>query len=226
MSDERGFTLVELLVSMSAFIVVLGAILMMTTVATHNQDRIAKRVAANQRARPVMTRIIDNLHSACVAPRVAPVLAGSTGTSISFVSKSGSDVSPTPDRRQITLSGSPPTLSESVYPATGGAPPSWTFSTTPSSSQQLLTDVEQAPGVPVFRYYRFVGSQLSSTPLPTPLNATDAARTAHVSVTFTTAPSGGASSLDTKSPITISDSATMRLESASSNPAEENVPCV
>ena len=42
MRDESGFTLVELLVSMMTAIVVLGAIMMMTTVATHNQVRIAE----------------------------------------------------------------------------------------------------------------------------------------------------------------------------------------
>jgi hypothetical protein len=225
MSDESGFTLVELLVGIFAFVVLLSAIMMMTTVATHNQERISDRVAANQRARPVMTRLIDALHSACVAPRVAPVLTGSTSTSISFISKSGSSVSPTPDQRVVTLSGG--NLTEQVYPATGGAPPTWTFSGTPSSTQTLLTNVS-APGGVVFRYYDYVNGQLNTVPLPTSpgLSATNAARTAYVSVSFTAAPSGGASSLDSKSPITLSDSADLRLESANQVTTQDNLPCM
>lgn len=222
MSDESGFSLVELLITIIIFLVVFTAILMMTTVATHNQDRIAKRVAANQRARPVMTRVMDALHSACVGPRVAPVLTGSSGTSIRFVSKTGSEVNPTPDLRVITLTGT--TLSEQVYPATGGTSPGWTFSGTPSQSRTLLTDVSAPSGV-VFRYYDFVNGQLSTTPLAAPLSSTNAARTAHVSVTFTAAPSGGASSLDSKSPITVSDSADLKLESAGQELGQEDPPC-
>jgi prepilin-type N-terminal cleavage/methylation domain-containing protein len=221
--DEHGFSLPEMLVTIVAFVVVMTSVLMMVTVMNHDQARIADRVAADQRARPVMTRIIAELHSACVAPRVVPVLAGSTGTSISFLSKSGSSVSPTPDKRVLTLTGS--TLSESIYPAISGAPPSWTFSTTATSTSQVLTDVS-APGGVMFTYYRFVNGQLSTTPLTTPLSASDAALTVNVGVAMTPSPAGGASSLDTKSPITLTDNADLRLESASPILSADNPPCV
>ena len=225
MRNEGGFTLIELLVSIATALVVLTAILMMTTVATHNQVRIADRVDANQRARPVLTRIVDNLHSGCVAPRVAPVLAGSTGTSMSFVSKSGSAVSPTPDKRVVTLSGT--TLTESIYPATSGAAPSWNYSATSSSTQTLLTDVSAPSGV-MFRYYDYVNGSLSTTPLPATgsgLSATNAARTAYVTISLTASPAGGASTLDANSPIVLSDSVSLRLESAGPVPSQENLPC-
>ena len=227
MRDESGFTLIELMVSMVATIAVLSAILMMVTVATHNQDRIARRVDANQRGRPVMTRIINELHSACVAPRITPVLGdgtvnGSTGTQMTFLSQSGSDVTPTPDKHVITLSGT--TLNESVYPATSGAAPSWTFSASPSSTTQLLTNVS-APGGVMFRYFDFQNGQLSTTPLAVPLSATSAGRTAYVTVSLTASPTGGASTQDLNSPITLSDSADLRLESASQVPSQDNMPC-
>lgn len=222
MRSERGFTLIELLVSMASFIVVLGAITMMTTVAVHNQDRISSRVAANQRARPVMTRIMDLLHSSCVASRVAPVQAGSSGTSISFLSQTGSSAAPMPDRRVISLSGG--NLVEQVFPATGGQPPTWTFSSTPSLNRPMLGDVS-APGGVLFRYYDYIGGQLNTTPLATPLSTTNAARAAFVTVNFTTAPTGG-SGQDARAPITISDAADLRLESAGQFPAQENLPCM
>ena len=133
MRDERGFTLVELVMAMAISMIVLSAILALVEVTTKNQARVSTHVAANQRARPVMTHLIDELHSACVAPGVAPVLAGSSGSSLSVISKTGSGVSPTPNKHIVTLSGN--TLTESIYPATGGAPPTWTFATTPSSTR-------------------------------------------------------------------------------------------
>jgi len=227
MRDESGFTIIELLVSLVVSMAVISVITMMITVTTHNEDRIARRVDASQRGRPVMARIVNELHSACVAPRIVPVIAdstanGSTATRISFLSQSGEAVTPTPDKHVISLSGT--TLSESVYPATGGAAPSWTFSGTPSSTSQLLTNVS-APGGAMFSYYRFQNGQLSSTALPVPLSASDAALTAYVTISLTAAPSNGTSRLDANSPITFSNSADLRLESASQVPSQDNMPC-
>lgn len=220
--EQHGFTLVELLVSMLAGMAVLSAIVTITTAATHNQDRIAKRVEANQRVRPVVTRIVDLMHSSCVAPRVAPVLTGSSGTQLDLVSRSGSAVSPTPELHRITLSGT--TLRERIYPAVSGVPPVWTYSATASSDRILLTDVSGVSGA-VFRYYDYVNGALRTTPLGTPLSAGNAARTAYVTVSLNASPTGGASTLDAKSPITVSDSASLRLESAGPVPNQDNLPC-
>ena len=78
--DEDGLTIIELLATIPAMIAVVAATGMMVTTSLHNQDRINKRVDANQRARPVMTQIVQALHSACVAPRIVPFSAGSNGT--------------------------------------------------------------------------------------------------------------------------------------------------
>lgn len=220
--EESGFTLIELLVSIIAFIAVFSAIMMMVTVAVRNQDRISQRVGADQRARPLLTRITNNLHSACVAPRVAPIAPGSSSNSMTYISKSGSAVTPVPDRRVLTLSGT--TLSEAVYPATGGSAPSWTFSGTPSSNTVLATRVTGTGGA-VFRYYDYVNGALNPTPLPVPLSATNASRTAYVSVSLTVQPQRGTSNFDTKSPITLSDSVDLRLESAGQVTAQDNLPC-
>lgn len=227
--DEQGFTVAEMLMSMAVFMVVFGTILAMIQVATHNQSRVARHVVADQRARPVMTAMIDKLHSSCVAPGIAPVLSGSTSSAISFLSKSGSTVSPTPDTRVVALGGT--TLTEQVFPATGGSPPSWTFSNTASSNRTLLTGVTAAKAgspsvsVPVFRYYAYTGGAVSTTPLATPLSSTDAARTVQVDVAFAVGGSDNATQ-DTNEPVSIVDSTTLRLEPASEDAAEVNLPCV
>jgi hypothetical protein len=229
MRGERGITIVELMVGMVASLAVLTAILTVVQITTQRQARVAEHVAANQRARPVLTALMDRLHSGCVSQGVAPVLAGSSDSSMSLLSKSGSAVSPTPNKHVITLSGS--TLSESIYPATGGAAPTWTFSGTPDSTRVLLTGVSAGQAgnppssVPIFRYYAYEDGEVSTTPLATPLSDTNAALTAQVAVAFASS-SSGSTAPDPEEPITLSDSATLRLEPASEDSSEVNLPCV
>jgi type II secretory pathway pseudopilin PulG len=230
MNGERGFTLVEMLVTMATGVIVFMAILATIDVATRSQQRVDQRVAADQRARPVMTHIIDELHSACVATGFAPVLAGGDST-ITFVSKTGSDVSPIPDKHVITLTGT--TLSETTYQG-GGTAPDWTFSN--PTTVQLLDGVGagwvNGSSVPLFRYYAYTGGQLSSTPQIPPLTGTDPDRdpdrTVEVSVAFAAFPTdSGPSVLDSNAAITVSDSAALRLQSAfvPTDPTEVNKPC-
>ncbi len=239
--SEDGFGITELLVSMLSALTLMAAIATIMTAALHNQDRIANRVDANQRARPVITGIVQDLHAACVAQRVTPVIGngsatGSTATRISFLSKSGNAVTPTPDLHVVQLSGT--NLTESVYPATAGSQPGpWTFSSTPYTgfnNRTLLANVS-APGGVVFRYFQFAnpGGTLSFVPLTSSpgLSATDAAHTAVVDISLAVSPNGvaahpGASAQDPKSPITMNDSVDLRLEAAGQYPNQDNLPCV
>ena len=231
MKDESGTTVIEMLAAIIGFVVIFGAIMEMTVVATHNQDRIAGRVAANQRARPTLTRVMDQIRSGCVAPRVVPVLQGSTSTQMNFISKTGSAVSPLPDRRELTfvpgVGTTPPVLREAIYPGTGGTPPIFTYSGTPNPNppQNILIGVTPPPDGIGFRYYKYVNGQLSATPQAVPLNATTAAETAFVTVSMTVRPARGVSNQDLGSPITLSDSVDLRLESASQTTGAENLPC-
>ena len=229
-SGERGYTLVELLVGMTVTLVVLGAIMTIVQAATRHQDRVAEQVAANQRARPAMTWIVDRLHSACVSPGLAPVQEGSDGDTLILLSKAGEDVSPLPDKFVYSLSEG--VLSETVYPGTGGEPEEWTFGS-PSEPRAVLDGVSAAEvgeppeSVPVFRYYAYEGGEVSETPLatsPEGLSEADAARTVQVDVAFTAAPY--ASSTDASRSIAVTDSATLRIEPASEDSAEVNRPCV
>jgi hypothetical protein len=233
MRTDRGYSLVELMVATAAALVVFTAIVTVLQVSTRHQKFVADRVAANQRARPVMTGIINDLHSACVAPGVAPVLGGSSDTQLSFISKSTEEVAPIPEQHVVTLTGS--TLTESVYPVqppTDNQPP-WTFSPNPSSTRELLDGVTggvSAEPPKAFQYFSYntepgQGGQLSTTPLPTPLSAANATLTVGVKVSFATSPSSSPGT-DPKAPITLSDQATMRLEPASEDVSEVNLPCV
>lgn len=234
MRSEKGFTLVELMVGMVATMTILLGITSLVRMSTTSQDRVAERVAANQKIRPVMTKLIDTLHSACIAPGISPVQAGSSGTAMTVLSKHGSAVQPVPDKRTFTYNGPPAnTLTEAVYAVTGGTIPNWTFSATPSPNppRTLLTGVSQgavgAPpvAVPVFRYYAYSGDTMNPTPLTTPLSATDAARTAFVSIVLAVAPRDNVTGPEQLNRSTLADTANLTLESASDASGVVNMPC-
>jgi type II secretory pathway pseudopilin PulG len=228
-SSERGFTLIEVLVAATIGIVVMLAILGLVDASSRGSARVAARVAADQRARPVLQHLIDELHSTCVGPNTMPVLANSTQTQLVFLSQTGSAVSPTPDKHVVTLNGT--TLTESIYPATGGSAPNWTFDdNNPSSTRELLTGVGPAllgsppSAVDLFRYYKYQGAQLSSSPLQSPLTAADAAQTAEVVVSFSASPRTNPVS-DPNASVSVSDGVILRLSPASENASELNPPC-
>jgi Tfp pilus assembly protein PilW len=228
MTDERGYTLIELLVGSVVSLVILGAILAMVQVATGDQNRVAQHVYANQRGRPVMDRIIDRLHAACVSPGLAPVRPESSESSMILYSKSGSAVNPTPNRYVISLAAGK--ITETVEAGSGTEPSNWTFGAA-SSPVQLVDGVSTAKigeppaSVPLFRYYAYEGGHVASTPLPIPLSPENAAKVVQVNVAFAVAPSAAASA-EPSATITLSDAATLRIEPASEDSAQVNLPCV
>lgn len=233
MSDERGFTLVELLVAMAVGMIVLLATFNLIDAGTHSTGRIAARVEANQRARPVMQRIMDQLHSSCVADNVTPIMAGSTATQMQFLSKSGNTASITPDMHVITLAGT--TMTDATYKASPTTPiitpssTSWTFAATPASTREVLTGVAPAmtgsPSVatPLFQYYAYVSGQLSATPLAVPLTAATAKTAAAVTVSFAATPTAARD--DSHRAVTLSDTATLRLSAPDEDATVTELPC-
>lgn len=223
--DERGLTLIELLVATAAGVVVMFGISLALIVTLRETSRVTSHVHANQRARLAMTKIIDQLHSACVAPKISPIQEDSTGTLLSFWHQTGSAVAPTPVLSRISLVGT--TLSQADYAATGGTAPAWKFSTTPSSTTQLMTNVSAiSAGVPLFRYYGYSSGQVSATPFPTTttLGKTNALSTAKVTVAFKAAPLT-TPIVDANAPTEIQNSALLRLTPPAYATSSSNTPC-
>jgi prepilin-type N-terminal cleavage/methylation domain-containing protein len=226
--DEQGFTLVELLIGSAVSLVVLGAILAMVQVAARSEDRLTEQVYANQRARPAMNRIVDRLHSACVSPGLAPVRPESTESKLILYSKSSSAVNPAPNRYVFELAGGK--LTETTAVGTGTEPSNWSFGTA-SSPLRLLDGVtaakvgEPPTSTPLFRYYAYEEGHVATSPLPVPLSAEDAARTVQVDIGFSVGPRSAGSAYSGV-PIAVTDSATLRIEPASEDSAQVNLPCV
>ena len=156
--DESGITLIELLTVMVVSIVVVLALFTFQDVTLRQTNRVFAKVDATQRARTTMAMIESRLQSSCVAENVTPIQSGSTGTSLSFVSKYGSAASLIPEKHTISLNTGTGVLTDTVFQVNASNPgtsPNWNFSPTPSSTRVLLDHVSQISGTPLFRYYRY-----------------------------------------------------------------------
>lgn len=223
--DERGTTLVELMVGASVGIVVLYALTMAILTTMHGTAKVSARVHATQDARVALTNVMEELHSACLAPKITPVQAGSSGTSLGFVHAArseGAEAAPKPTLSVISLTGD--TLTQSDYAwATGASQKEWTFAPTPTT-RQLMTGVAPVPpSSSIFTYYTYLKGAISPTPLEMPLTDEAAATTIEVRAALAVTPDG--SGADDGAPASIQNRATLRLTPPSFNESAPSPPC-
>jgi hypothetical protein len=222
LSDERGTTLIEVMVALLAGLVIFGAVTSLIITTLHGEARVSARVHATDRARIALTRVMEELHSACVAPEIAPVQEKSDGVTLKFIHQTGSAVQPTPIISVISLSGT--TLSQQDYEATGTAP-SWTAGKAIGGPRILLTGVSPtSPSTTIFSYFKYVNGTISKTPQATPLEATEAALTVEVRAALTAAPERTPVS-DAHASASVQNSATLRLTPPSFNEGSPSRPC-
>jgi hypothetical protein len=221
--EERGTTLVELVVATLAGSVVFLGLTVVVIASMHQTTRISKRVHSTQEARTVLHNIVTELHSSCVAAEVAPIQTGSSGTSITYIYQTGSGAALTPVLHKVSLSGT--TLTLTTYPATSGSTPQWTFSSTPSSARTLMGNVSTISGSePLFTYYKYEKGVIPSTPLATPLSSTNAPLAVQVDVALKVSPLGSTVT-DAKAPGIVKDSALLRFSPPAANVNAVNLPC-
>ncbi|HEY5430858.1 MAG TPA: prepilin-type N-terminal cleavage/methylation domain-containing protein [Solirubrobacteraceae bacterium] len=244
LADDRGFTLVELLVALSAGIVVLFGATSLIIVSFHFSSRIADSVNAVQEGRTAMEQLLQELNSGCLVNDVSPVQAttaagitpavNTDGNDLVFVTGLGDSATATPTEHVIAIQNG--ALIDTAYPNTGGSPPAlntpatWTFSATPKLRRILLERVTQINGsTPLFQYLSFANasnptanSLVNAAPLsPLPLTAVAAPSVAEVDIAWQAGPSDGLT--DPTRALAIRDSAVFRLTPAS--PTGTNYPC-
>jgi prepilin-type N-terminal cleavage/methylation domain-containing protein len=211
---EAGFTLIELLVAMLAGTIVTGALFLILDISLQQSTRIRNETAAAEIAGTAMTRIVDELHTACYYTAIQPVLVHSTSTTLIFDSATGTQSAPTAAyRRRIEFTGS--TLTEKAWHSTSSSSwPDFEFneSEKASSTRQLATDVSESAGAPapkgIFRYFKYAtatneaGGGVSALELSNPLEGAgaqhelsteEAIEVAAVEVKFTAAGSSATS---------------------------------
>lgn len=222
--SEDGYSLTELMVAAGAGMMVLLVLFAMFDLSWKSSAKVTQRVDANARAKPAIQNLMNDLHSACTGPAIAPLLPGSTDNQLRFQSATGGGVAPTPQKHTVTYENGG--LTERIYNATSGANPNWTYSATPSSTRILLEGVDapdEAYGTP-FSYYASQAGVIQTTPLPVPLSSTDAARAVQVKVGMEVAPSSQPVD-DENASVTLTDAAVFRFSPFSEDPLKVNGPC-
>lgn len=187
-SDERGFSLTELLVALFIGMIVLLASFMLLDRTISASGQIADRTEALQRGRLAMDLITRQLRSQVCVGNTVPMAAG-TDTSVTFYADLSDASGSTPiKKRTLSYDTATDTISESVVTG-AGTYPALTF-TGAATTTPLLTKVEQimdgSTARPVFRYYGYtVGSTNGSLDLlSTPLSAASLSRVALIKVGF------------------------------------------
>lgn len=83
--DERGFTLIEVLVALITGLIVTMALFSVLEFSMNQTTRISDITQANQLGRTTMTHIVDELHSACLSAGFSPIQESSTESKLVFV---------------------------------------------------------------------------------------------------------------------------------------------
>lgn len=200
MSDQRGFTLVELLVATTVGVATLLAAFTLSSSFLHAQTRVSDRSESIARGRTAMEQIVQQLRSqVCLGPNYPSITYGDSSRVTFYADLSNTTF--VPERRDLAYENG--AIVERIYPGTpsGGQPP-FTFPRSPTRTRVILDRVqllrEGAVTVPFLRYYSFDGRDpiRPSRLLAVPLNANDAARVVQVTVSFAALPSrGGAPSI-------------------------------
>jgi type II secretory pathway pseudopilin PulG len=205
--DEHGFTLIELLVAMATGLVVAMALFAILSVSTRQETRVTDITQANQLGRNAMTKVVDELHSACLAPGFTPILSGSSSTELAFINAYSEEaVISSAYVHRIKWNEKAETLTDYIYPSNGGNWPKFTFqeAATPPGGVLIANNVKQTKSgekvIPIFQYYSYAPestgssttglSTLHTEPLVSPLTEKTAPTAASVLVSFNAAPGG------------------------------------
>lgn len=228
--DERGVTLVEALVAMVSGVVVIGAAFAIFEVSLHQSSRIADVSQATQLGRAAMTRVVDELHSACLSPGFTPIQEGSNKKEmvlVSAYSEKATIGSESVRKDKIVWNEAAKTLTDSKYASNGGEWPKYTFPASATSVTRIGENVTQAENeqkekLPIFRYYAYATKASTSAAAPSSalneaepllgegekgLSAKEAGTAASVLVSFRTGPASGSTkpgrSIDFSNQVTL-----------------------
>jgi type II secretory pathway pseudopilin PulG len=181
MRDERGFTLVELLVAMVAGVVVVFALVALLTISLHQETQITDRVQDDRAGRSAMNVMLEELHSSCTglgsvaiqAPSTTPVspLAAIGPLNLWFLSAYGNSSSGAASvekvvQHDITWTATKTSNTKEAlgtlydYSFTGsGESPNWLFGTLSTANAKkrvaLATNVVPGAESTIFHYYRY-----------------------------------------------------------------------
>lgn len=189
LSDERGFTLVELLAALVVGSIVLFAGFGLLDTAVRLQAKSVDNLDATDRGRVGIDQISQSLASR-ICLGATPSLVDARDDRVEYyasLAPESATVRLVAQRRSLTVT--PTGIREDVWVSTPPAappavPPAST--TTPTTTRYAVTGMKRTGTTPVFRYY--ANDATTSRPtvlLSTPLSAVDRSRVALIDVSFT-----------------------------------------
>lgn len=193
--EERGFTLVEVVVSLFIGTIVVLAAFMVLDASGQLAKTAQDRVDAAQRGRQAMEIIGSELRSqVCLPGAVPPVVPGAKSDDLTFYSNLGDENNP-PQKRRLFIQGN--ALVEQMWQGTysgSGTTLTVNWPGTVTRQRTLLQPIAQVGATPYFSYWGFdanLPATINTALTVVPLSATDAGKVVQVDVSFTARPSTG-----------------------------------
>lgn len=251
--DERGYTLVELMLATAAGLVVCAAALAIVITSLQLGQADADRVDSNQQGSTAIEKIVQALASSCVAgegvspivgspaylsgtgpylittPSVGPypITGGgpaSSATSLTFVTTPSDAANAIPNEVTVYLSSSG-ALMMATYAPVATTPPTWTFATTPTTVE-LIQHAALATGQTAL--FTYSGYNVATDALTSSLTATPTlseANAADVARVGIQFQSQPSDGTSYKNgAVDVSDSVTLRLSAASNTASTATTP--
>lgn len=237
---DAGFTLIELLVAMVAGIVVIGALYTILEVSLLQSTKVANETYAAQLGRTAMTKLVDELHNACISTEFTPVQSSekagekTTGTKLIFIntySKTPVPAIKEAYRHEVVWSaesGSTTrgTLTDNVRQGAGGSWPSitsWGTATKESIASRISLVKSR-----IFTYYKYGSSSSEEKGALEEIKSEElteksAAEVAAVEINFGAAATSANSTLERS--ITLSNLVTFAFSAPSQETPIKDGPC-
>jgi prepilin-type N-terminal cleavage/methylation domain-containing protein len=189
--NERGFTLVELLVALPMMLILLAGLSTTLVQMLSSSDKTEKETLLQTEARAALATLQTDVRQAFVGDGTTPFLSG-TATSITFESPDRMPTVTTGSAqtsfhlRKITYTLSSGTLQRQFMTSTNTFPtaPPWTW---PAQNGALIPVVGSITNTDVFSFYTAAGAQASpATPLGFPVTDFSGVRAVGIKLTLST----------------------------------------
>jgi Tfp pilus assembly protein PilW len=174
LAGEAGFTIIELLVAMTAGLAVIAAAMVLVGQATQLTATAQDRVDAAQRARRGVEDMVTELRSGVCVPLVTtapsttttkvPMVSGSN-TSVTFYANLGTE-NALPERRTLSYDSTKREIVETRYAGTGSAT-AVTFAATGTTRTLLENVVPKDSSTPIFTYWKYAVDTTGTAPVVT-----------------------------------------------------------
>ncbi len=192
--SQGGYTLIEVLVSMTVGMIVVLATFGIVDVSLRSNTRVLDRVDSIQRGRIAMELMTQQLRSQVCLGEGIPAIVAAQDNTVTFHADLG-DAGFNPEKRRLTfvpgVAGSSGRITEERF-AGAGTPPAVTFSASPYYTRTLADGVALVPSTPFLRYFAFTPDPVTPDALlptgATGLGVVDRARTVKVAVAYRAVP--------------------------------------